>query len=56
MEKGTCLAIQWLRLCASTIEGMGSTPGWEPKSPYATRWGQKNPKNVKTKLKRWKRL
>ena len=51
MEKGTCLAIQWLRLCASTIDGMGSIPGWEPKSPYATWWGQKKSKNVKTKLR-----
>ena len=52
MEKGTRLEIQWLRLFASTIEGMGSTPGWETKIPYDTRWGQKkNTKNVKTKLR-----
>ena len=25
---GTSLAIQWLRLCASTAGGMGSVPGW----------------------------
>ena len=45
MEKGTRLEIQWLRLFASTIEGMGSTPGWETKIPYDTRRGQKNTKN-----------
>ena len=30
-ESGTCLAVQWLRLCASTAGGTGSTPGWGTK-------------------------
>ena len=26
------LVVQWSRLCTSTAEGMGSIPGWEPRS------------------------
>ena len=26
---GTSLAVQWLRLCASTAGGTGPIPGWE---------------------------
>jgi len=28
-EGMTLLVVQWLRLCASTAGGMGSSPGWE---------------------------
>ena len=39
---GTSLAVQWLRLGASTAEGMGSIPGWGtrshiPRIPHAVR-------------------
>ena len=34
----TSLAIQWLRLWASTAGGMGSIPGWETKIAHAV-WG-----------------
>ena len=33
---GTSLAVQWLRLHASTAEGMGSIPGQGTKIPHAT--------------------
>ena len=33
---GTSLAIQWLRLCASTAEGMGSVPRWGARILLAT--------------------
>ena len=26
---GTSLVVQWLKLCTSTIGGVGSIPGWE---------------------------
>ena len=32
---GTSLAVQWLRLCASTVAGMGSIPGQGTKIPRA---------------------
>ena len=32
---GTSLAIQWLRLSASTAEGMDSIPGQETKMPHS---------------------
>ena len=33
---GTSLAVQWLRLCASTAGGMGSIPGQGPKILHAS--------------------
>ena len=39
-DNRTSLAVQWLRLCASTVGGMGSIPSWGTKIPHATR-GQK---------------
>ena len=38
---GTSLAVQWLRLHASTAGGMGSIPGGGTKIPQATGHGQK---------------
>ena len=38
---GTSLAVQWLRLCASTAGGMDLIPGSGSKFPRATEW----PKN-----------
>ena len=32
---GTAVAVQWLRLCASTAEDMGSIPARETKIPHA---------------------
>ena len=32
---GTSLAVQWLRLHASNVEGSGSMPGQETKIPHA---------------------
>ena len=40
----TSLAVQWLRLCASTAGGTGSTSGWGTKIPHATQSGQKKKK------------
>ena len=31
----TSLVVQWLRLCTSNAEGMGSVLGWETKIPHA---------------------
>ena len=36
--------IQWLRLSASTVGGMGSIPGQGTKIPHAARCGQKKKK------------
>ena len=41
---GTSLAVQWLRLCASTAEGAGSIPGLETKIPHARQHDQKKKK------------
>ena len=41
---GTSLAVQWLRLFASTAQGMGLIPGQRPKIPHATQCGQKKKK------------
>ena len=46
---GTSLAVQWLRLCASTAGGTGSIPGWRTKILHATKGGQK----IKKKKKDW---
>ena len=41
-ELGTCLAVQWLRLCTSTAGGMGSVPDRGAKIPHAAWGGQKH--------------
>ena len=41
---GTFLEVQWLRLCASTAGGTGSTPGRGTAIPHAVRHGQKKKK------------
>ena len=38
---GTPLAVHWLRLYASTAEGMGSIPGWGTKIAHAVWPSQK---------------
>ena len=48
-KKGTSLAVQWLRICASTAGGTGSVPGWGTKIPHAARCGQKKERNIKIK-------
>ena len=42
--QGNSLAIQWLRLCTLTAEGLGSIPGQGTKIPQAMRHGQKKKK------------
>ena len=37
---GTSLVAQWLRLCASTVGGMGSIPGGGTKILHAAQCGQ----------------
>ena len=44
--RGTSLAVQWLRLRASTAGGTDSTPGLGIKLQQAARQGQKNPKQA----------
>ena len=39
--KRTCLVVQWVRPCASTAGGVGSTPRPGTKIPCATRHGPK---------------
>ena len=46
---GTSLAVQWLRLRASTAGGTGSIPGWGAKIPHTTWHGQKIKKIKKKK-------
>ena len=44
---GTSLAVQWLRLCTSTAEGVGSIPGGGGiKIPHVARCGQKKNKHL----------
>ena len=38
------LAVQWWRLCASTVGGLGLTPGWGIGIPHATWCSQTNKK------------
>ena len=38
---GTSLAVQWLRFCIFTVEGMGLIPSWGTKILPALWWGQK---------------
>ena len=40
-HRGTSLAVQWLRFCASTAGGTGSIPGQGTEIPHATQCGQK---------------
>ena len=42
---GTSLAVQWLRLHASTAGGTGSIPSWGTKIPPASWCGQNNNNN-----------
>ena len=39
----TYLAVQWLGLCAFTVEGMGLIPGWGIKIPQALWCSPKKP-------------
>ena len=39
--QGTFLVIQWLRVCATNAQDVGSIPGWETKIPHAVQCGQK---------------
>ena len=41
---GTFLEVQWLRLCASMAQGIGSIPDQGTKIPYAVQPGQKKKK------------
>ena len=41
MKDGISLAIQWLGLYTSNVEGKGSIPGWGTKIPRGTCHGQK---------------
>ena len=41
-QSGTSLAVQWLRLRASTAGDMGSTPSGGINIPHAAQCGQKN--------------
>ena len=38
---GTSLAVQWLKLCTSSVGGIGSIPGQRTKIPHATWCSQK---------------
>ena len=42
---GTSLAVQWLRLCISNADSMGSVAEWGTKIPRATQSGQKKKPN-----------
>ena len=48
---GSSLAVQWVRLCASTAGGEGSIPGWGTMIPHAAQCGQK--KKKKREIERW---
>ena len=39
--KGDFLAVQWLRLCASTARGTDSIPGWGTKILHAVQLSHK---------------
>ena len=41
----TSLAVQWLRLRASTAGGVGSIPGWGTRIPHASQCSQKTKQN-----------
>ena len=36
---GASVVVQWLRLCTSTVQGLGSIPGWGTKIPHAAHCG-----------------
>ena len=38
---GNFLTVQWLRVCATNAQDVGSIPGWETKIPHAVQCGQK---------------
>ena len=40
---GTSLVVQWLKLCTSTIGGVGSIPGWEIPVCLGQKKKKKNP-------------
>ena len=42
--------IQWLGLCTSTAEGIGSTPGQKTKIPFAVWQGHKKEKKKKEQV------
>ena len=46
---GNSQAVQWLGLCAFTVEGLGSIPGQGTKIPQAVQRGQKQIKKTKQK-------
>ena len=48
---GTSLVVQWLRLCASSAEGPGSSPGRGTKNPHAVLLRQKKKKSQTKKYK-----
>ena len=39
-KRGNSWAVQWLELCALTIEGLGLIPDWGTKIPQALWYGQ----------------
>ena len=41
-SSGTFLAVQWLRLCASTAWGVSLIPGWVVKIPHSWMKPQEN--------------
>ena len=41
------MAIQWLKLCTSSVRAVGLIPGWGTKISHATKHGQKRKKNKK---------
>lgn len=41
--------VQWLRLCASNLVGVGSVPGWEVRFPHAV-WPKGTTKSPQIKL------
>ena len=49
--QGSFLVVQWLGLCISTAEGMGSIPVQGTKIPLVTWCGQKKNKRNKEKWK-----
>ena len=48
MKTGKSLEVQWLRLCALTVEGLGSIPSQGTKIPQAMQCDQETHKTNKT--------
>ena len=49
--------LQWLRVCGSKAEGVGSVPGQGTKIPHATQQGEKKQTNkLRTKSQREKNV